>query len=140
MLFTHLNYAEEVARAPQLVIALNPRTQKLNLLQMECKLPLELFENLMEVATDGCTQIYDLLQNAKKSLLQLASYEESFFVIDKLKVIEKALGDFVVKLLLECPWSIPYTNHDNRYQKHKNKNQTLTLLIMLAAYPSILRT
>ncbi|KAI9912445.1 hypothetical protein PsorP6_006533 [Peronosclerospora sorghi] len=58
----------------------------------------------------------------KNSLLQLASYEESFFVIDKLKVIEKALGDFVVKLLHECPWSIPYTNHDNRYQKHKNKN------------------
>ncbi|KAI9912156.1 hypothetical protein PsorP6_009088 [Peronosclerospora sorghi] len=41
-----LNYAEAVARAPQLVIALNPRTQKLNLLQMECKLPLELFEIL----------------------------------------------------------------------------------------------
>ncbi|RLN80037.1 hypothetical protein BBJ28_00008828 [Nothophytophthora sp. Chile5] len=59
-----LNYAEEVARAPQMVIALNPRTQKLNLLQMECKLPLELFESLMEVATEGCNQIYDLLQNA----------------------------------------------------------------------------
>ncbi|KAI9919375.1 hypothetical protein PsorP6_017262 [Peronosclerospora sorghi] len=58
------NYAEEVARAPQLVTALNPRTQKLNLLQMECKLPLQLLENLMEVATDGCTQIYDLLQNS----------------------------------------------------------------------------
>ncbi|RAW33405.1 hypothetical protein PC110_g10257 [Phytophthora cactorum] len=59
-----LNYAEEVARAPQMIIALNPRTQKLNLLQMECKLPLELFESLMEVATEGCNQIYDLLQNA----------------------------------------------------------------------------
>eukprot|EP00644_Phytophthora_capsici_P015688 jgi/Phyca11/121575/e_gw1.44.37.1 len=59
-----LNYAEEVARAPQMVIALNPRTQQLNLLQMECKLPLELFESLMEVATEGCNQIYDLLQNA----------------------------------------------------------------------------
>ena len=59
-----LSYAEEVARAPQMVIALNPRSQKLNLLQMECKLPLELFESLMEVATEGCNQIYDLLQNA----------------------------------------------------------------------------
>ncbi|KAE8881425.1 hypothetical protein PF005_g10346 [Phytophthora fragariae] len=59
-----LNYAEEAARAPQVVMALNPRTQKLNLLQMECKLPLELFESLMEVATEGCNQIYDLLQNA----------------------------------------------------------------------------
>ena len=59
-----LNYTEEVARAPQMVIALNPRSQKLNLLQMECKLPLELFESLMGVATDGCNQIYDLLQNA----------------------------------------------------------------------------
>ncbi|CAI5731852.1 unnamed protein product [Hyaloperonospora brassicae] len=59
-----LSYAEEVARAPQMVVALNPRSQKLNLLQMECKLPLELFESLMEVATEGCNQIYDLLQNA----------------------------------------------------------------------------
>ncbi|TDH73545.1 hypothetical protein CCR75_004074 [Bremia lactucae] len=59
-----LNFAEEVARAPQMVIALNPRTQKLNLLQMECKLPLELFESLMEVASEGCNQIYDILQNA----------------------------------------------------------------------------
>lgn len=59
-----LNYAEEIARAPQMVIALNPRTQKLNLLQMECKLPLELFESLMEMASSGCNQIHDLLQNA----------------------------------------------------------------------------
>lgn len=61
---TDLNYSEETARAPQLVIALNPRTQKLNLVQMECKLPLELFEGLMGVAMEGCNQIYDLLQNA----------------------------------------------------------------------------
>lgn len=59
-----LSYQEEAARAPQLVIALNPRTQKLNLLQMECKLPLEIFESLMNVAMDGCNQVYDLLQNA----------------------------------------------------------------------------
>ena len=36
------------------MIALNPRTQKLNLLQMECKLPLEMFESLMDVAMEGC--------------------------------------------------------------------------------------
>lgn len=46
------------------MIALNPRTQKLNLLQMECKLPLEIFESLMNVAMEGCNQVYDLLQNA----------------------------------------------------------------------------
>lgn len=61
---TDLNYSEETARAPQLIVALNPRTQKLNLVQMECKLPLELFESLMNVAMEGCNQIYDLLQNA----------------------------------------------------------------------------
>ncbi len=59
-----LNYTEETARAPQLLIALNPRTNKLNLVQMECKLPLEMFESLMNVAMEGCTQIYDILQNA----------------------------------------------------------------------------
>ncbi|TMW58149.1 hypothetical protein Poli38472_011737 [Pythium oligandrum] len=63
-LLCDLNYTEEMARGPQLVIALNPRTQKLNLLQMECKLPLEMFESLMNVAMEGCNQIYDLLQNA----------------------------------------------------------------------------
>ncbi|GLE06679.1 hypothetical protein PINS_up016073 [Pythium insidiosum] len=59
-----LNYTEESARAPQLVVALNPRTQKLNLLQMECKLPLEIFESLMGVAMEGGNQIFDFLQNA----------------------------------------------------------------------------
>ncbi|GAB9472570.1 Exosome complex component rrp41 [Globisporangium polare] len=63
-LLCDLSYQEEAARAPQLVIALNPRTQKLNLLQMECKLPLEIFESLMNVAMEGCNQVYDLLQNA----------------------------------------------------------------------------
>jgi exosome complex component RRP41 len=62
--YVDLNYTEETARGPQVVVALNPRTQKLNLLQMECKLPLEMFESLLGVATDGCNQIYDLLQNA----------------------------------------------------------------------------
>ncbi|DAZ93233.1 TPA: hypothetical protein N0F65_003049, partial [Lagenidium giganteum] len=63
-LLCDLNHQEESARPPQLVIALNPRTQKLNLLQMESKLPLEMFESLMNVAMDGCNQIYELLQNA----------------------------------------------------------------------------
>lgn len=61
---TDLNYAEETARAPQVVLALNPRSQKLNLVQMECKLPLELFEGLMGVAADGCAQLFDLMQAA----------------------------------------------------------------------------
>ncbi|TYZ63549.1 hypothetical protein PybrP1_005222 [[Pythium] brassicae (nom. inval.)] len=63
-LLCDLNYQEESARAPQLVMALNPRTQKLNLLQMECKLPLEVFESLMGVAMEGCNQVYELLQTA----------------------------------------------------------------------------
>ncbi|GLD99296.1 hypothetical protein PINS_up008014 [Pythium insidiosum] len=63
-LLCDLNYTEESARAPQLVVALNPRTQKLNLLQMECKLPLEIFESLMGVAMEGGNQIFDFLQNA----------------------------------------------------------------------------
>lgn len=45
-------------------MALNPRTQKLNLLQMECKLPLEVFESLLGVAMEGCNQVYELLQTA----------------------------------------------------------------------------
>jgi hypothetical protein len=31
---------------------------------MECKLPLEMFESLMGVAMEGCTQVYDILQSA----------------------------------------------------------------------------
>lgn len=59
-----MNYTEINGRGPELIIALNPRTQQLNLVQMECKLPLDLFESLLQIAMEGCNQIYDLLQNA----------------------------------------------------------------------------
>ncbi|CAK4066966.1 unnamed protein product [Aphanomyces euteiches] len=62
-LLCDLNYTEQSARCPDLTVAMTARNNKLSLVQMESKLPLELFDTLMKTAMDGCTQIYDILQN-----------------------------------------------------------------------------
>ncbi|ETW09669.1 hypothetical protein H310_00184 [Aphanomyces invadans] len=62
-LLCDLNYTEQSSRCPDLTVALTARNNKLSLVQMESKLPLELFETLMSTAKDGCSQIYDILQN-----------------------------------------------------------------------------
>ncbi|KDO24671.1 hypothetical protein SPRG_10204 [Saprolegnia parasitica CBS 223.65] len=62
-LLCDLNQTEQNARCPDLAVALTPRNDKLTLVQMECKLPLEIFESLMTTAMEGCTQIYEILQN-----------------------------------------------------------------------------
>ncbi|KAF0695430.1 Aste57867_13779 [Aphanomyces stellatus] len=62
-LLCDLNYTEQSARCPDLTVALTARNSKLSLVQMESKLPLELFDTLMSTAMDGCNQIYEILQN-----------------------------------------------------------------------------
>jgi len=56
-----LNYLEDSAGGPDLPLALLPRTGKITTLQMDSKLPTNMFEKVMELAVDGCKAVYDIL-------------------------------------------------------------------------------
>ncbi|KAI8895269.1 ribosomal protein S5 domain 2-type protein [Globomyces pollinis-pini] len=49
-----LNYIEESAESPLLTLALCPKSEKITLLNMECRLHLDNFEDVMTLAKEGC--------------------------------------------------------------------------------------
>ncbi|GAQ84546.1 3'-5'-exoribonuclease family protein [Klebsormidium nitens] len=52
-----LNYVEDSAGGPDLTVALLPKAEKVTLLQMDSKLPLDTFEAVLGLAMDGCKAI-----------------------------------------------------------------------------------
>ncbi|KAG0486866.1 hypothetical protein HPP92_008961 [Vanilla planifolia] len=66
-----LNYVEDSAGGPDVTVGMLVRMDKVTLLQMDAKLPIEIFENVMQLAIEGCKAIGQyirevLLENTKK--------------------------------------------------------------------------
>lgn len=65
--YIDLNSFEQAARGPQITVAINPRTRHVNYLKMEAKLALEVFEQVMEMAINGCDRIGSTLQQVVRT-------------------------------------------------------------------------
>mmetsp|Transcript_11432 Transcript_11432/g.20163 ORF Transcript_11432/g.20163 Transcript_11432/m.20163 type:complete len:245 (-) Transcript_11432:375-1109(-) len=52
-----LNYSEDAAGGPDVSIALHPLTSRLVLLQSDSRLPVETFETVMKLASEGCRTV-----------------------------------------------------------------------------------
>lgn len=66
-----LNYLEDSGGGPDVTIALLPKIDKITLLQMDAKLPLEMFERVFELGNKGCAAVASymrdvLLENTKE--------------------------------------------------------------------------
>ncbi|EOX95793.1 3'-5'-exoribonuclease family protein isoform 1 [Theobroma cacao] len=66
-----LNYIEDSAGGPDVTVGILPKLDKVTLLQMDAKLPLDIFENVMGLATEGCKAVANyirevLLENTKQ--------------------------------------------------------------------------
>jgi len=69
-----LNFSEESADGPDLPVAIFAKTEEVTLLQMNSKVPIEVFEELLALATRGAQQIYDVLKNeVREHTLRLLS-------------------------------------------------------------------
>ncbi|KAG0576565.1 hypothetical protein M758_5G084100 [Ceratodon purpureus] len=65
-----LNYQEDSGGGPDLVVGYFPKLEKLSLLQMDSKVPIETFEKVLELATEGAKAVATfmrekLLENTK---------------------------------------------------------------------------
>ncbi|RKO87572.1 ribosomal protein S5 domain 2-type protein [Blyttiomyces helicus] len=68
-----LNYIEESAEVPTLTVALLPKTGKVTMLGLESRLHLDKFEQVINLASDGCTQMYEVLdETIRKATRELA--------------------------------------------------------------------
>ncbi len=56
-----LNYLEDSAGGPDLPLALLPQTETITMLQMDSKLPVDMFENVLRMAVEGCKAIHQIL-------------------------------------------------------------------------------
>ncbi|XVF80178.1 hypothetical protein PTKIN_Ptkin15bG0050200 [Pterospermum kingtungense] len=66
-----LNYIEDSAGGPDVTVGILPKLDKVTLLQMDAKLPLDIFENVMGLAIEGCKAVANyirevLLENTKQ--------------------------------------------------------------------------
>ncbi|XP_021748481.1 exosome complex component RRP41 homolog [Chenopodium quinoa] len=66
-----LNYVEDSAGGPDVTVGFLPKLDKVTLLQMDSKLPLDTFETVMQLATEGCKAVANyireiLLENTKQ--------------------------------------------------------------------------
>ena len=57
-----LNHLEDSAGGPDLSVALLPKCSKLSSVQMDNKVSLDLFDSVLEMATEGCKQIYQVME------------------------------------------------------------------------------
>ncbi|XP_077229447.1 3'-5'-exoribonuclease family protein isoform X2 [Tasmannia lanceolata] len=58
-----LNYVEDSAGGPDVTVGILAKLDKVTLLQMDAKLPLDIFENVMQLATEGCKAIARYIQD-----------------------------------------------------------------------------
>lgn len=67
-----LNYVEDSAGGPDVTVGILSKMDKVTLLQMDAKLPMETFETVMQLAVDGCKAIAkyirEVLQENTKQL------------------------------------------------------------------------
>ncbi|GFS38750.1 3'-5'-exoribonuclease family protein [Actinidia rufa] len=66
-----LNYVEDSAGGPDVTVGILPKSDKVTLLQMDAKLPMDTFENVMQLAIEGCKAVATyirevLLENTKQ--------------------------------------------------------------------------
>lgn len=58
-----LNSMEQNANYPNATLAVVPSRMHLNVLQMECKLPMVAFEELISVGKNACMQMHEILKD-----------------------------------------------------------------------------
>ncbi|KAJ6972452.1 hypothetical protein NC653_032897 [Populus alba x Populus x berolinensis] len=57
-----LNYVEDSAGGPDVTVGILPKLDKVTLLQMDAKLPIDTFENVMQLAVEGCKAIANYIR------------------------------------------------------------------------------
>jgi exosome complex component RRP41 len=64
---------EDSSGNPDIPVAIFPKSNKITMLQMDSKLPLEKLEKVLKVAIDGCQRIYqhmvDVTRNHAQNLV-----------------------------------------------------------------------
>lgn len=65
-----LNFLEASSGGDEVLVALLPATRKVLLAEMKCKMSIEAFEEALQLAQEGCMEIYELLKAAARERVE----------------------------------------------------------------------
>ncbi|KAF9617760.1 hypothetical protein IFM89_038522, partial [Coptis chinensis] len=65
-----LNYIEDSAGGPDVTVGMLSKLEKVTLLQMDAKLPMETFETVMQLAMEGCKAVANYIREVKNLIIQ----------------------------------------------------------------------
>ncbi|KAK8702467.1 hypothetical protein V6N13_020821 [Hibiscus sabdariffa] len=74
-----LNYIEDSAGGPDVTVGILPKLDKVTLLQMDAKLPVDIFENVMGLAIEGCKAVANYIREVRMVASFLLSAKSIYF-------------------------------------------------------------
>ncbi|KAJ4828287.1 Exosome complex component rrp41, partial [Turnera subulata] len=69
-----LNYVEDSAGGPDVTVGFLPALDRVTLLQMDAKLPVEIFENVMQLAIEGCKAVANYIRQRHSEIYLTVSF------------------------------------------------------------------
>ncbi|KAL5156196.1 Exosome complex component RRP41 [Glycine soja] len=73
-----LNYVEDSAGGPDVTLGILPKLDKVTLLQMDSKLPIDILENVMQLAIEGCKAIANYIREILLANTKQLEYRREF--------------------------------------------------------------
>ncbi|TQD74507.1 hypothetical protein C1H46_039962 [Malus baccata] len=97
-----VNYVEDSAGGADVTLGIMPKLDKVTLLQMDAKLPLDIFENVMQLAIEGCKAVATyirevLLENTSNWSIAEARSFKSWFIA----VLMKFDGGYIMETVFD---------------------------------------
>jgi len=66
-----LNYYEDSSGSPDMPVAILPKSGNITLLQMDSKMNVDTFEEVLNCANQGCQKVYEILLSVVKERTQM---------------------------------------------------------------------
>ncbi|KAF8412155.1 hypothetical protein HHK36_000111 [Tetracentron sinense] len=90
-----LNYVEDSAGGPDVTVGILAKLDRVTLLQMDAKLPMDIFENVMQLAIEGCKAIANYIREVRTFQLVLPVVEDHLGTIREYQATGVSPGHIV---------------------------------------------
>ncbi|KAM1070379.1 hypothetical protein ACFX13_002226 [Malus domestica] len=92
-----LNYVEDSAGGADVTLGIMPKLDKVTLLQMDAKLPLDIFENVMQLAVEGCKAVATYIRQVLLENTKQLEYRRGTFIA----VLMKFDGGYIMETVFD---------------------------------------
>ncbi|RXH80412.1 hypothetical protein DVH24_041559 [Malus domestica] len=92
-----VNYVEDSAGGADVTLGIMPKLDKVTLLQMDAKLPLDIFENVMQLSIEGCKAVATYIREVLLENTKQLEYRRGTFIA----VLMKFDGGYIMETVFD---------------------------------------